>query len=200
MQDAALSRMPSILTPFRHWIPSSPAREANTPRRSIRKLRASGWQGYWIDAASALRMEKTSVIVLDPVNRDVIDQALASGTKDYVGGNCTVSLMLMAIGSLFKNGYVDWMTTMTYQAASGAGAKNMKELVSQMDQIGSACRDLLADPASAILDVDQKVIDTMTSPDFPTSQFGAPLAGSVDPLDRCAPALGAEQGGVERRC
>lgn len=145
------------------------------------ELRQLGWSGYWVDAASALRMEETSVIVLDPVNRHVIDKALDQGLKDYIGGNCTVSLMLMALGGLFQNGYVDWVTSMTYQAASGAGAKNMRELVSQMDKIGSETRELVSDSNSAILDIDQKVLETMCQDDFPTSNFGAPLAGSVIP-------------------
>ena len=145
------------------------------------RLRDAGWEGYWIDAASALRMEETSVVVLDPVNRNVIDEALAGGTKDFIGGNCTVSLMLMAIGGLFKNGYIEWLTSMTYQAASGAGAQNMRELVKQMDAIGSTARDMTADPKSAILDIDRKVVDTMRGPDFPVSNFGAPLAGSAIP-------------------
>ncbi len=145
------------------------------------RLRDTGWEGYWIDAASALRMEETSVVVLDPVNRNVIDEALAGGIKDYIGGNCTVSLMLMAIGGLFKNGYIEWLTSMTYQAASGAGAQNMRELVKQMDAIGSTARDMTSDPKSAILDIDRKVVDTMRGPDFPVSNFGAPLAGSAIP-------------------
>jgi len=145
------------------------------------RLRDAGWEGYWIDAASALRMEETSVIVLDPVNRSVIDAALADGVKDYIGGNCTVSLMLMAIGGLFRNGYVQWLTSMTYQAASGAGAQNMRELVRQMDAIGSAARDMTANPASAILDIDRQVLSTMKGPDFPVSNFGVPLAGSAIP-------------------
>jgi len=143
------------------------------------RLRNAGWEGYWIDAASALRMEETSVIVLDPVNRDVIDAALERGVKDYIGGNCTVSLMLMAIGGLFQNGYVQWLTSMTYQAASGAGAQNMRELVRQMDAIGSASRAI--DPASGILDIDRQVLSTMKGPDFPVDNFGAPLAGSAIP-------------------
>jgi aspartate-semialdehyde dehydrogenase len=145
------------------------------------KLRDAGWNGYWIDAASTLRMEENSVIVLDPVNRSVIDGALEKGTKDYVGGNCTVSLMLMAIGGLFQKNLVEWITSMTYQAASGAGAKNMRELVSQMDAIGSAARAMVADPGAAILDIDRKVLATMKSPEFPTDNFGAPLAGSALP-------------------
>ncbi len=145
------------------------------------ELRRDGWKGYWIDAASALRMEDSSVIVLDPVNRDVIDRALESGKKDFIGGNCTVSLMLMAVGSLFKKGYIQWLTSMTYQAASGAGAKNMRELVKQMAVIGSASDKLLNDPASAIQNLDSCVTQTMDSPGFPLEHFGAPLAGSVIP-------------------
>lgn len=145
------------------------------------KLRESGWKGYWVDAASALRMEGDSVIVLDPVNRDRIDAALQSGIKDFIGGNCTVSLMLMAIGGLFQKDLVEWLTSMTYQAASGAGAKNMRELVSQMAAIGSASQDLLSDPASAIQDIDRRVIDTMRDGSFPADQFSVPLAGSVIP-------------------
>ncbi len=144
-------------------------------------LRAAGWKGYWVDAASALRMEQHSVIVLDPVNREVIDKALSGGLRDFIGGNCTVSLMLMALGGLFRNGYIEWLTSMTYQAASGAGAQNMRELVSQMDRIGAAARPLVSDPAAAILDIDRTVLGTMTGPDFPTENFGAPLAGSVIP-------------------
>ncbi len=145
------------------------------------RLRDAGWEGYWIDAASALRMEDTSIIVLDPVNRNVIDDALDRGIKDYVGGNCTVSLMLMAIGGLFQNGYVEWITSMTYQAASGAGAQNMRELVSQMDAIGGGARAMIDDPSTAILDIDRKVLATMKAPDFPVSNFGVPLAGSAIP-------------------
>jgi aspartate-semialdehyde dehydrogenase len=145
------------------------------------ELRAAGWNGYWVDAASALRMEETSVIVLDPVNRRVIDRALEGGTRDFIGGNCTVSLMLMGIGGLFEQGLVEWITSMTYQAASGAGAKNMRELVAQMADIGKSASDLLDDPAGAIADLDRRVIDTMRGDGFPTDNFGAPLAGSVIP-------------------
>jgi aspartate-semialdehyde dehydrogenase len=145
------------------------------------KLRAAGWDGYWIDAASALRMADHSVVILDPVNRGVIDQALANGVKDYIGGNCTVSLMLMALGGLFQNDQVEWITSMTYQAASGAGARNMRELIAQMGATHAAVSDLLADPASAILDIDRKVADTLRSDAFPTENFGAPLAGSLIP-------------------
>jgi aspartate-semialdehyde dehydrogenase len=144
-------------------------------------LRKNGWKGYWIDAASTLRMEDTSVIILDPVNRHVIDAALSKGVKDYIGGNCTVSLMLMAIGSLLQKGYIDWMTSMTYQAASGAGANNMRELVLQMDKIGTSARNLINDPSNAILELDKKVLDAIHSPEFPIENFGAPLAGSAIP-------------------
>ena len=145
------------------------------------KLRSSGWNGYWIDAARQIRMEKDSVIILDPVNRDVIDASLSKGIKNYIGGNCTVSLMLMAVGGLFKKGYIEWLSSMTYQAASGAGAKNMRELISQMAVIGKSAKDLLDDPSSAILDLDKRVLDTMNSSSFPTDNFGAPLAGSLIP-------------------
>src|SRR3954469_15803925 len=124
------------------------------------KLRAAGWGGYWIDAASALRMKDDAVIVLDPVNRPVIDQALAKGVRDYIGGNCTVSLMLMAMHGLFKAGLVEWITAMTYQAASGAGAQQMRELVAQMGSTHAAVSDLLAQPAAAIIDIDRAVIAT----------------------------------------
>ena len=144
-------------------------------------LRDSGWQGYWIDAASTLRMADDAVIVLDPVNRHVIERALDQGVKNYVGGNCTVSLMLMAIGGLFKADLVEWVSSMTYQAASGAGAQNMRELIGQMGAIHAGVRPLLDDPASAILDIDRQVAATMRGADFPTGQFGAPLAGSLLP-------------------
>lgn len=149
------------------------------------KLRSNGWQGYWIDAASTLRMAGDSVIVLDPVNRGVIDAALARGVKDFIGGNCTVSLMLMALGGLFEKNLIEWMTSMTYQAASGAGANNMRELVSQMHVIGNASADLLSDPATAIQDIDRRVINTLRQADFPIEFFGAPLAASLIPwIDR----------------
>jgi aspartate-semialdehyde dehydrogenase len=146
-----------------------------------KELRGRGWQGYWIDAASALRMEKNSIIVLDPVNRDVIDAGLKAGVKDFIGGNCTVSLMLMAVGGLFREGLVEWISSMTYQAASGAGAKNMRELISQMGVIHGAVDGLLKDPASAILDIDRKVTDSLRGKEMPVENFGAPLAGSLIP-------------------
>ena len=145
------------------------------------QLRAAGWKGYWIDAASALRMKDDAVIILDPVNRSVIQDALARGVKDYIGGNCTVSLMLMGLGGLFMQGLVEWMSAMTYQAASGAGAQNMRELLQQMGVIHDAVADRLADPASAILEIDRVVANTLRSSDLPTQHFGAPLAGSLIP-------------------
>jgi len=145
------------------------------------EIRAAGWKGYWLDAASALRMQADSIIVLDPVNRDVIDKGLETGIKDYVGGNCTVSLMLMGIGGLFKQGLVEWMTSMTYQAASGAGANNMRELVAQMAAIGTASQNLLEDPASTALDLDRRVMETFAKDAYPTEYFGAPLAASLIP-------------------
>jgi aspartate-semialdehyde dehydrogenase len=145
------------------------------------QLRDSGWQGYWIDAASALRMQENALIVLDPVNNDVIEQAINNGVKDFIGGNCTVSLMLMALGGLFNEGLVEWASAMTYQAASGAGANNMRELIRQMGAVNSAVAAELADPASAILEIDRKVASAMRGDEFPTEYFGAPLAGSLLP-------------------
>jgi aspartate-semialdehyde dehydrogenase len=144
------------------------------------ELRKAGWRGLWIDAASTLRMEKDAVIVLDPVNRKVIDAGLASGIRDYIGGNCTVSLMLMGLGGLFAQGWVEWMSTMTYQAASGAGAQNMRELVKQMKALGAVDPALLEDDA-AILDLDRAVMSGFAARDFPKEHFGAPLAGSLIP-------------------
>ena len=145
------------------------------------QLRNSGWQGYWIDAASALRMADDAVIVLDPVNRGVIDQALKQGKKDFIGGNCTVSLMLMGLGGLFQHDLVEWMTSMTYQAASGAGARNMRELLNQMGHLRDSVSAELADPSSAILNIDRLVTEDMRSADYPTENFGAALAGSLIP-------------------
>jgi len=144
------------------------------------KLRQAGWTGYWIDAARPLRMADSAVIILDPVNRPVIDRALDRGVKDYIGGNCTVSLMLMAMDGLFKADLIEWMTTMTYQAASGGGAKHMRELVTQMGIARDSVADLLADPASSILDIDRTLIATQRT-GFPMSNFGHPLAGSLLP-------------------
>jgi len=149
------------------------------------ELRKLGWQGYWIDAASTLRMEKDAVIILDPVNRNVIDTALRNGQKDFIGGNCTVSLMLMALGGLFRAGLVEWLSTMTYQAASGAGAPNMRELLEQMGVLNGSVADLLRDPGSAILEIDRKVTAALRSDQMPKKEFGAPLAGNLLPwIDR----------------
>jgi len=145
------------------------------------KLRESGWNGYWIDAASALRMSDDSIIVLDPVNKDVITQGLAQGVKTFVGGNCTVSLMLLALGGLFEQDLIEWVSPMTYQAASGAGARNMKELIAQMGSIHSSVADQLNNPSSAILEIDKIVSAKMASSDLPQDQFGVPLAGSLIP-------------------
>ena len=145
------------------------------------KLRAEGWQGYWVDAASALRMQDDAVIILDPVNMPLIERAVAKGVKAYIGGNCTVSLMLMGMAGLMQRGEVEWMTSMTYQAASGAGAANMRELVAQMARIGESARRLLEDPASAILDIDKAVTDAVRGPDLPKEHFGFPLAASLLP-------------------
>lgn len=144
-------------------------------------LRAANWQGYWIDAASHLRMQEDAIIILDPVNRAVIDQGLQQGIKNYIGGNCTVSLMMMALGGLFQQGLIDWISAMTYQAASGAGAQNMRELLKQMGVIHSSVTALLDNPASAILDIDQMVATTLRAEAFPTQSFGVPLAGSLIP-------------------
>lgn len=149
------------------------------------QLRAAGWQGYWIDAASALRMKDDAVIILDPVNRQVIDAALTRGVKDYIGGNCTVSLMLMGLGGLLAHGLVEWLSAMTYQAASGAGAQNMRELIQQMGVIHGAVAHRLSEPASAILEIDRTVAETIRSSALPTEHFGVPLAGSLIPwIDR----------------
>ncbi len=149
------------------------------------RLRNGGWKGYWIDAASTLRMETDSVIVLDPVNRRVIDQALEGGGRDFIGGNCTVSLMLMALGGLFAADLIEWMTSMTYQASSGAGAQNMRELVAQMQAIGNDAAELLDDPATAILALDRQVTASLRDGDLPVDNWGVPLAASLIPwIDR----------------
>ena len=145
------------------------------------QLRAAGWKGYWIDAASTLRMDKEAIIILDPVNMDVIKDGIAKGVKNYIGGNCTVSLMLIGLGGLFQKGLIEWMTSMTYQAASGAGAQNMRELIRQMGTIHASVQAKLDDPASAILDIDKTVAETIRSNDFPKQNFGVPLAGSLIP-------------------
>jgi aspartate-semialdehyde dehydrogenase len=145
------------------------------------KLRSLGWKGYWIDAASSLRMRDDTIIILDPVNEQVIRDGLAQGIRTFAGGNCTVSLMLMALHGLFREGLVQWMTSMTYQAASGAGAANMKELLLQMQQLASPVANLAANPSSAILQIDAQVTSIMRSDDFHTENFGVPLAGGLIP-------------------
>ncbi len=144
-------------------------------------LRAAGWDGYWIDAASTLRMENDSIIILDPVNMNVIKDGLVNGIKTYVGGNCTVSLMMMALGGLFQRDLIEWITPMTYQAASGAGARNMRELLSQMGSLRDSVKSLLDDPASAILEIDRAVTDHMRGAEYPVDNWSVPLAGSLIP-------------------
>ncbi len=153
-------------------------------------LRAAGWKGYWIDAASTLRMKDDAIIILDPVNKDVIKQGLTSGVKTYVGGNCTVSLMLMAIGGLLDADLVEWVSPMTYQAASGAGARNMRELIQQMGAINAEVKGLLDDPASAILEIDKKVADFIRSDAYPLEAWPVPLAGNLIPWIDVALASG----------
>jgi len=143
------------------------------------RLRREGWKGYWIDAASALRMKDGAVIILDPVNMPLIKQALSEGKRDYIGGNCTVSLMLMGMAGLFQSGEIEWLTSMTYQAASGAGAASMRELAAQMAHIGRAAQALLDDPASTILDIDRAVTDSLRT--MPKDELGYPLAASLLP-------------------
>lgn len=145
------------------------------------KLRESGWEGLWIDAASTLRMNDDSIIVLDPINRSVIDRGLDSGVKDFIGGNCTVSCLLMGLGGLFKNGLVQWATSMTYQAASGGGARHMREVLQQFRTLGGEVAAELDDPASAILDIDRRVLAKQRSNELDATQFGVPLAGSLIP-------------------
>lgn len=145
------------------------------------KLQQAGWKGYWIDAASTLRMDEDSIIILDPVNRDVIDRGLDSGITKLIGGNCTVSLMLMGLGGLFRADEVEWMSAMTYQAASGAGARSMRELISQMGVINDCVSDLLQDPGSSILEIDKKVNDTINGGAYPLDNWPVPLAGSLIP-------------------
>ena len=145
------------------------------------KLRTAGWQGHWIDAASSLRMEEDAVIVLDPVNGDLIQDAFKKGNKNWIGGNCTVSLMLLALDGLFKKDLIEWVSSMTYQAASGAGAQNMRELISQMGTIYDHAKNLVEDRNSSILDIDKNVSSTIKSKNFPVDNFGVPLAGSLIP-------------------
>jgi aspartate-semialdehyde dehydrogenase len=146
------------------------------------KLRAAGWEGYWIDAARTLRMNEDAVIVLDPVNLPLVQNALAKGVKNYIGGNCTVSCMLMGVHGLFQHDLVEWMTCMTYQAASGGGAQHMRELLTQFGLLNAEVRDLLSDPASAILEIDRKVLGKQTGGTLPMENFGGvPLAGNLIP-------------------
>jgi aspartate-semialdehyde dehydrogenase len=146
------------------------------------KLRAAGWNGHWIDAASTLRMDKDAIIILDPVNMPVIQNALKNGGKNWIGGNCTVSCMLMGVGALYKAGLVEWMSTQTYQAASGGGAQHMRELLTQYGTLNAEVKDLLDDPKSAILEIDRKVIDKQRAlTGAETSNFGVPLGGSLIP-------------------
>ena len=154
-------------------------------QRVFLDLRKQGWKGYWIDAASTLRMEKESIIILDPVNRYVIDAGLKSGIRNYVGGNCTVSLMLMALAGLFANNLVEWLSSMTYQAASGAGANNMRELVAQMAALCKASGKLLENPSSTALEIDRLITGELRGGKLPTEYFGVPLAASLIPwIDR----------------
>jgi aspartate-semialdehyde dehydrogenase len=168
---AALARLPVLIS-----TQGGEYTDAIHPR-----LRAAGWRGYWIDAASSLRMRKDAVIVLDPVNLPVMQAALDGGIKDFIGGNCTVSLMLMAVAGLLRADAVEWITAMTYQSASGAGAKHMRELLEQMGALHGAAASLLANPASGILDLDRAVSAAVASADFPRAQFGVPLAASLIP-------------------
>ena len=151
------------------------------------KLRESGWQGYWIDAASSLRMKDDAIIILDPVNQDVITDGLNNGIRTFVGGNCTVSLMLMSLGGLFANDLVDWVSVATYQAASGGGARHMRELLTQMGHLYGHVADELATPSSAILDIERKVTTLTRSGELPVDNFGVPLAGSLIPWAKVVP-------------
>lgn len=175
LQDAydidALKKLPIIVT----------AQGGDYTSAVYPKLRAAGWNGIWIDAASTLRMADNSVIVLDPVNRDVVDAALARGVKDFIGGNCTVSCMLMGLAGLFRNDLVEWMTSMTYQAASGGGAQHMRELLTQFGLLNASVKGQLDDPASAILEIDRGVLATQRDAALPTDHFGVPLGGNLIP-------------------
>ncbi len=145
------------------------------------KLRESGWQGYWIDAASSLRMKDDAIIILDPVNSAVIQEGIDKGIKTFVGGNCTVSLMLMSLGGLFAQDLVEWASVATYQAASGGGARHMRELLTQMGMLHNSVAHELQNPASAILDIERKVTELTRSGTLPTDNFGVPLAGGLIP-------------------
>jgi aspartate-semialdehyde dehydrogenase len=168
---AALARLPMLIS----------AQGGDYTQAIHPRLRAAGWKGYWIDAASTLRMENDAVIVLDPVNLPVMQAAQAQGIKDFIGGNCTVSLMLMAVAGLMRAGLVEWITAMTYQSASGAGAQNMRELLEQMGALHAAVAPQLKNPASSILDIDRSVSAAMLQGSFPRAHFGVPLAGSLIP-------------------
>ncbi len=150
-------------------------------KKVYKKIRSAGWKGYWIDAASALRLDKKSIIVLDPVNKKVINKGLETGIKTFVGGNCTVSLMLMALSGLFKSGYIEWLSTMTYQSASGAGAKNMTELIKQTGFLCKSAEPILNNPAATAIELDQLISEKIESKNFPIKNFGAPLACSLIP-------------------
>ncbi|MCB2042383.1 MAG: aspartate-semialdehyde dehydrogenase [Rhodoferax sp.] len=172
MDIAALKRCDIIIT----------AQGGDYTTEVFGKLRSAGWTGHWIDAASSLRMQEDAVIVLDPVNLPVIQAALAKGGRNWIGGNCTVSCMLMGVGALFKAGLVEWMTSMTYQAASGGGAQHMRELLTQFGSLNAEVRDLLADPQSAILEIDRKILGRQQSmPAAEMANFGVPLGGSLIP-------------------
>jgi aspartate-semialdehyde dehydrogenase len=175
VQDAhdidALSRLPLLIS----------AQGGDYTTAVHARLREAGWKGYWIDAASTLRMADHAVIVLDPVNLPVMQAARERGMRDFIGGNCTVSLMLMAVAGLMRAGVVEWISAMTYQSASGAGAQNMRELLEQMGALHQAAAALLRDPAAAILDIDRAVSAALKSPSFPTQHFGVPLAASLIP-------------------
>lgn len=167
----ALKKLPIIVT----------AQGGDYTKQVYTQLREQGWHGIWIDAASALRMNDDAVIVLDPINRNIIDQGLANGVKDFIGGNCTVSCMLMGIGGLFKHDLVEWMTNMTYQAASGGGAQHMRELITQFGQLHESVRELMADPGSAILEIDRILLKKQKDKNLPQEHFGVPLGGSLIP-------------------
>jgi aspartate-semialdehyde dehydrogenase len=175
LQDAydieALKKLPVIVT----------AQGGDYTTAVFPKLRAAGWDGVWIDAASTLRMADDAIIVLDPVNRPVIDAALQRGVKNFIGGNCTVSCMLMGLAGLFNQNLVQWMTSMTYQAASGGGAQHMRELLTQFGLLNSAVKPLLDDPASAILEIDRGLLQAQQDPSLPREHFGVPLGGSLIP-------------------
>jgi aspartate-semialdehyde dehydrogenase len=168
---AALARLPMLIS----------TQGGDYTQSVYPRLRAAGWQGYWIDAASALRMEKNAVIVLDPVNLEVMQAARERGIKDFIGGNCTVSLMLMAVAGLMRAGVVEWITAMTYQSASGAGAQAMREMLEQMGVLHKSAAPLLSNPASSILEIDRTVSASFSAEEFPRAQFGVPLAGSLIP-------------------